>query len=157
MSMTRPSPAGTASRRGAEMEKTRQWSLLTAVAVVVVLAAGWFLLVSKQNHKAAELKTQASQVQSENSGLASQVAQLKAQSKDLPAQQARLNKIAQQVPDNPALPSLIRQLTTAANAAGVDLVSLAPATPSLVQAAPAAAAASTSTSTSTSSASAPAQ
>ena len=31
------------------MNKVRQWSMLTAAAVVVIMAAGWFLLVSKQN------------------------------------------------------------------------------------------------------------
>src|SRR3954451_14633785 len=127
--MTRPSPAGTASRRGADMDKMRQWTLLTVVGIVAVLGAGWFLAVSPQRHHAAELRSKATAQESANVGLQNRVAQLEAQKKGLPAQQRRLNQIAAKVPDNPALPALIRQLSTAANGAGVDLVSLSPAQP----------------------------
>ena len=41
------------------MNKMRQWSMLTAAAVVVVFIAGWFLAVSPQRHKAAQLRSQA--------------------------------------------------------------------------------------------------
>ncbi len=54
---------------------------------------------------------------------------LKAQAKDLPKQQARLAAVAAKIPDNPALPALIRALTKAADEANVELVSLAPAPP----------------------------
>lgn len=111
------------------MEKMRQWTLLTAVGIVAVLGAGWFLAVSPQRHHAAELRTQAQSIVSGNATLQQRVAQLEQQKKGLPAQQRRLNQIAAKVPDNPALPALIRQLSTAANGAGVDLVSLSPAQP----------------------------
>jgi Tfp pilus assembly protein PilO len=116
------------------MEKMRQWTMLTAVAVVAVLAAGWFLLVSPQKSRAASLRTQAASQQSANTTLQSRVNQLKEQKKGLPAQQRKLDQIAAKVPDNPQLPVLIRQLSAAAQGAGVDLVSLAPSTPALVAA-----------------------
>jgi len=114
------------------MNKMRQWSMLTGLAVIVVFAAGWFLAISPQRHHAADLRTQAATQQSANTTLLAQVDQLKQQKKGLPAQQRLLDKIAAKIPDNPALPALIRELTTAAKAAGVDLVSMAPSQPTAV-------------------------
>src|SRR3954451_10715193 len=127
--MTRPSPAGTTSRRGADMDKMRQWTMLTVVGVVAVLGAGSFLAVSPQRHHAAQLRSQALSQQSANGQLQARVSQLQQQQKGLPAQQRRLNQIATKIPDNPALPALIRQLSAAADGAGVELVSLSPASP----------------------------
>jgi Tfp pilus assembly protein PilO len=116
------------------MNKMRQWGLLTAVACLAVLAAGWFLLVKPQHAKAASLRQQAQSIQTSNQSLQLQVNQLRQQQQGLPAQQKKLAQIAAKVPNNPALPALIRQLSTAADAAGVNLVSLAPGQPTLVQA-----------------------
>lgn len=114
------------------MEKMKQWSLLTALGVIGVMAAGWFLLVSPQHAHAKDLRTQAQGVQQSTQGLMTQVQQLKAQQKGVAAQQRTLMKIATQIPNNPALPTLIRQLSAAAHDTGVTLVSLSPAQPTLV-------------------------
>src|SRR4051812_41240911 len=111
------------------MDKMRQWTMLTVVGVVAVLGAGWFLAVSPQRHHAGQLRSQAANQQSANSQLQARVSQLQQQQKGLPAQQRRLNQIAAKIPDNPALPALIRQLSAAADGAGVDLVSISPASP----------------------------
>jgi Tfp pilus assembly protein PilO len=113
------------------MNKTRQWATLTAVACLAIMAAGWMLAVKPQRSHAAELRTQTNTVRSSNDQLRSQVDQLRQQQKDLPAQQKVLSQIATKIPDNPALPSLIRQLSAAADGAGVDLVSLSPAAPQM--------------------------
>jgi Tfp pilus assembly protein PilO len=114
------------------MDKMRQWSMLTAVGVIAVLAAGWFLLVSPQKSKAASLRAQVTSQESTNSSRQSRVNQLEQQKKGLPAQQKLLNQIAAKIPDNPELPALIRQLSDAARTSGVDLVSLQPGDPALV-------------------------
>ena len=114
------------------MEKMRQWSILTAVGVLAIFVAGWFLMVSPQRSHAADLRTQAQSQQSANDTLRTQVQQLEAQKKGLPAQQRLLDQIATKIPGDPQLPTLIRQLSTAAEAAGVDLVTLAPSDPTLV-------------------------
>ena len=57
---------------------------------------------------------------------------LQAQAKDLPRKQADLARVAAKIPDNPALPSMIRALTAAAASAGVELVSVAPGPPAPV-------------------------
>jgi len=122
--------------------------MLTAVVCLAVLAAGWFLVIKPQRAHAADLRTQTQGVNANNAKLRSQVAQLRQQQKDLPAQQKQLSQIATKVPDNPALPSLIRQLSAAADGAGVDLLSLAPGQPAIA-AAPAGAATTTTATTST--------
>jgi Tfp pilus assembly protein PilO len=114
------------------MNKMRQWSMLTGVAVLAVFAAGWFLAVSPQRHHATSLRTEVVSQQASNAQLLSQINQLKQQKQGLPAQQRLLDQIAAKVPDNPALPTLIRELSTAANSAGVDLQSMAPALPTQV-------------------------
>ena len=117
------------------MEKMRQWTVLSALGVVGVLAAGWFLLISPQSSHAKQLRTQAASVEDATNGLQTQISQLKEQQKGETAQQKRLAEIAQMIPDNPQLPALIRQLSTAAHKAGVSLDSMAPSTPAPVGAA----------------------
>ena len=117
------------------MEKMRQWTVLTALGVVGVLAAGWFLMISPQRSHASQLRTEAASVENSTNGLMTQISQLKEQQKGETAQQKRLAEIAQLIPDNPQLPALIRQLSAAAHKAGVSLDSLAPSTPAPVAAA----------------------
>jgi len=116
------------------MTRARQWSVLTAVACLAVVAAGWFVIVKPQRTHAASLRSQAADVLQTNQTLQAQISHLRAQAKDLPAQQRKLAEIATKVPDSPALPTLIRQLSAAADSSGVNLVSLAPGQPALVAA-----------------------
>jgi Tfp pilus assembly protein PilO len=118
------------------MDKLKQYALFTVLGCVLVLAAGWFLLVSPKRSDAAALQTQASSQVSANAQLETQLAVLKSQAKDLPRQQAKLAAVAAKIPDNPALPAMIRSLTTAATSAGVELVSVTPGQPALVTGAP---------------------
>jgi Tfp pilus assembly protein PilO len=122
------------------MDKTKQLGLLTAVAILAVLAGGWFLLVSPQRAHAKDLRAQTSEQDLNNQGLQAEIASLLAQHKNLPQVQAQLAKLATQLPGNPGLPALIRQLSSAADNAGVDLISISPSNPTAV-AAPAAVAA----------------
>jgi type IV pilus assembly protein PilO len=108
---------------------TRRWSLLTAVLIVGILAASWFLLVSPKRSDAAALKTKATQQQAANDALVQQLNELKAQSLDLPKQKADLALMRKQIPDNPALPTLIRDLTAAGKKVGVVVLSMKPGTP----------------------------
>ena len=121
------------------MDKLKQWVALTVVGVMAVAAAGWFLLISPKRSEAASVRTQADQQVTTNSALQTQIQVLKSQAKQLPQQQARLAAVAAKIPDNPALPTLIRALSTAADDAGVELVSMSPGQP--VPVAPALAAA----------------
>ena len=111
------------------MTKTRTWSLGTTAVCVLLAVAAWFLLISPTRSEAASLRDQKVQQDQANDQTRMSIKQLKAQYAELPAKQAELAVIKQQMPDNPALPTLIRNLTTMAKAAGVTLVSVAPAPP----------------------------
>lgn len=114
------------------MDKTRQSGLVALLAVVAVAAAGWFLLISPQRSHAASLRLEAAQAQQTNQTLVAQVAEHRAQEKQLPAKEALLAELQSRMPSDPELPSLIRELSSAADSAGVELVSLAPQTPTAV-------------------------
>lgn len=116
------------------MDKLKQWVALTVVGVLAIGAASWFLLVSPKRSEAADLRTQTAAVETSSMQLQTQLGVLKALAKDLPKAQADLAAVAAKVPDNPALPSLIRALTKAADEAGVELVSLSPGRPTTVAA-----------------------
>jgi Tfp pilus assembly protein PilO len=111
------------------MSKTRQWTVGAALAIALILVAGFMLLVQPQRSEAAALKEQTASQEQAALTLQSKVAQLKAQQKDLPRQQARLAEIQTRLPETPALPSLIRSLSVAADTAGAELVTLAPSAP----------------------------
>jgi Tfp pilus assembly protein PilO len=111
------------------MSLTRRWSFLTAVAVVAILAAGWFLLVSPKRGEASELKASTISQEEANSRLQSQIEMLQAQQADLPKKRAELAALGRQIPNNPALPTLIRSLTAASRQVGVSLDSMSPAVP----------------------------
>lgn len=114
------------------MAKQQQWVVLATVAVLGVLAAGWFLLVSPQRATAADLDTQTASTQSSAAALRTKVATLQAQAKGLPAQRAKLAEVAGRLPAEQQVPALLRSLTAAAARSGVELVSVAPGTASPV-------------------------
>jgi Tfp pilus assembly protein PilO len=111
------------------MTRTRQWTMGTAAIVVLILLAGWFLLISPKRASAAEIQASTVTQEATNVTLASQLEALKVQKAGLPAEEAKLATIRQQIPDNPALPPLIRELSSLAKKSGVTLQLVAPATP----------------------------
>lgn len=116
------------------MTKTQQWSALAGLAVVVVLLAGWCLLVAPKRGEVADLREQTTAQEQRHQQVRTQLAMLKAQDADLPAQRARLAEIAAKLPDGTALPALVRSLTETADRSGVDIVSMTPGQPAAVTA-----------------------
>jgi Tfp pilus assembly protein PilO len=111
------------------MTATRKWTALAVLLIAAVFAASWFLLISPKRSEAADLRAQRVDQDAKNDSLRQQLEVLKAQAQDLPKQEAFLAQIRRQLPDNPALPALIRDLSAAARKAGVDLTTLAPEAP----------------------------
>lgn len=109
------------------MTKVQQWVGLTALAVLLVVAAGWSLVVAPQRDRAAQLRANSEQQVSANARVVTQLAVLRAQARDLPQQRERLEKVAAKIPAGPALPELVRALADAASESGVEFVSLVPA------------------------------
>jgi Tfp pilus assembly protein PilO len=120
------------------MSKTRQWVTITAVVVLVILAGGYLLFVKSEKSKVSDLKTQTDAQLQQNQILLTQISSLQSLAKQLPAQQQALAKFSTLIPDSPDEPTLIRQLSSAARGAGIDLKSIAPSGGTAVSTAPAA-------------------
>lgn len=112
------------------MTRTRVWTLGTAAVVALVLAAGWFLLISPTRADAASIQEQTVTQQQANVQLAQKIEQLKVQAQDLPAQEAKLAEIRQKIPASPGLPSFIKSLSSISDESNVVLVSIEPLVPS---------------------------
>jgi type IV pilus assembly protein PilO len=111
------------------MTATRKWSALAVLLVAAIFVASWFLLIAPKRSDAARLRADKVEQDVTNQRLIEKLEVLKAQAQDLPKQEAFLAQIRRQVPNNPALPALIRDLTAGAKKSGVDILSLAPAVP----------------------------
>jgi type IV pilus assembly protein PilO len=111
------------------MTATRKWAALAVLLVAAIFVASWFLLIGPKRSDAAKLRADTVSQDANNQQLIQQLEVLKAQAQDLPKQEAFLAQIRRQLPDNPALPTLIRNLTSAAGKSGVELTSLTPALP----------------------------
>jgi Tfp pilus assembly protein PilO len=110
-------------------DKARLWYLGAAVTSILVLVAGWFLLVSPQHDTADELTTQAESVEAANVATTAQIASLKAQYKDLPALEQQLAAMRQRIPNTANMPSVIRSISTSASKSGVALTEFTPGGP----------------------------
>ena len=114
------------------MNKRHKLVAFAVLGSLVVLLAGWSLLVSPKRSQAAELRIQAAEQLSVNQALEIQLSQLKTQAATLPKQQAKLAAVAARIPTTRALPALIRALNRAAHGAGVELLSIAPGSTTLL-------------------------
>ena len=111
------------------MTRSRWWILGGAVAAVLILLLSWILLITPKRDDATAIRDQATSVQTTNQQLQARIAELQALAAGLPEQQAELDRIAVLLPPTAQLPELVRQLSAVAAETGVDLVSVAPASP----------------------------
>ena len=111
------------------MTETRKWSALAVVLVAAIFALSWFLMISPKRGEAAELRDKVVSQSDANARLEQQLQVLMAQQQDLPKQRARLADLRTRIPGNPALPSLIRDLTASGRKVGVSIDSMAPSAP----------------------------
>jgi Tfp pilus assembly protein PilO len=116
------------------MTKMRQWTVMTVVAVIIVFAGGWLLLVKPQGSKISGVKAQATSEQQANQVLLQEIAAREAQKNTLPAEQAQLQKLAVQVPTVADEPGIIRSLQSASSGAGVNLITITPGAATAVSA-----------------------
>lgn len=114
------------------MTRIQQWIAGTVVAVIAIAAAGWFVAIAPQSHKASNLVGQAASQEQDNATLRNNLARLTTQMTKVPAEQAEVAAIAQKIPADPGLPNYVRNLTAAAAKTGVELVSIAPGAPATV-------------------------
>lgn len=96
---------------------------------VLLMVAGWFLLVSPQRLHAARLREQGAELQTGNAALRAELALRQAEARDLPLGRAKSEELRRRVPGEPQLPELLGYLTSAATNAGVELVAVTPQPP----------------------------
>ena len=109
--------------------RAARWYIAAGVSAVLVLVAGWFLLVSPQRATAEEIRLSVDAQEQTNRATEAQIATLKAQFKDLPELQKQTAAIRSKMPTTPGMASLLRQLSTLAKTSGVKLVAVTPAQP----------------------------
>jgi Tfp pilus assembly protein PilO len=113
-------------------DSTMKWYGGAALATVLVLLAGYFLLVSPTRSSADEI-TVAAQAQEDANGVTQQrIEALKAQYKNLPELQKDLAALQTHLPTTPQMPALLRSLSAAASRSGVTLVSVTPSNPTVL-------------------------
>jgi type IV pilus assembly protein PilO len=110
-----------------------RWRIAGIAAALLILVGSWFALVSPTLQSAAALDVETASQQAASAALESRISLLKKQSEELPAQEAKLAGIQQQMPPTPALPTLIRNLTTVAENANVTVSSVTPGRPAPVE------------------------
>ena len=107
------------------MTRIQQWLAGTVVAVMVIVAAGWFVAIAPQKHKAASVNSQAASQEQSNDGLRNRVTALTAQMSAVPAEEASVAAVAAKIPADPELPELrtrtIHRCVADRRRAGLDL------------------------------------
>jgi Tfp pilus assembly protein PilO len=114
------------------MTRIQQWAAGTVVALLLIVAAGWFLAIAPQKHKVSSLGAQSAAQEQTNNGLHVKLAELTAQMSAVPSEEAAVAAVTAKIPNDPAMPDYVRTLTTIASQTGVELVSIAPGVPAAV-------------------------
>ncbi|MCZ3390184.1 MAG: type 4a pilus biogenesis protein PilO [Actinomycetia bacterium] len=111
------------------MTETRKWTLGAVAIVVLVMVAGWFLLIAPKRAEVADLNTQTQAQESQNSAAQTQLAVLKQENKDLPQKQAELAELQTKIPETAALPTYVREMQDIGRKSGVAFTSMTPTPP----------------------------
>ena len=115
------------------LDSTMKWYGGAALAAVLVLLAGYFLLVSPTRSNADEITASAAAQNDANGVTQQRIDALKAQYKNLPDLQKDLAALQTHLPTTPQMPALLRSLSAAAAKSGVTLVSVTPSNPAVLQ------------------------
>lgn len=111
--------------------KASPWVIGTALLVVVLLAASWFVLISPTLASAAETNSTAEQVEADNALREQKIAALAEQFANIETYRSELAQLRASVPTDDGLASYLRELQTAAEAHSVTVLSVTPSTPVL--------------------------
>jgi Tfp pilus assembly protein PilO len=102
------------------------------LAVVVVLALGWFLLIQPQKARTSSLRDEVDTAQTGVAQLQQQLAKARQENGDLTGYQQKLVAARAALPTTAALSTFLRDVESAGTAAGVDVRSLIVGTPAQV-------------------------
>lgn len=93
------------------MDKNKIWLIGAVVAMVAVVAGGWFLGIQPQLAAAASAELQRSQVAAENARQTAALDKLKSDYAQLPALKSDLTALRSSIPEGTDLPSFVDQVT----------------------------------------------
>ncbi|HYN96629.1 MAG TPA: type 4a pilus biogenesis protein PilO [Pilimelia sp.] len=97
----------------------RLWVLGGALGAIVLLALGWFLVISPQNAETRVLHEQVDAAEANLVGLQKRLAVLREQNRDLERYKAELARDRAALPDEAAMADFLRELQSAGSASGV--------------------------------------
>lgn len=107
----------------------RDQLILGIAAIVLLVAAGVFLLIMPQLNRLGELDNEIKSADTEIQSAKTLLDQRQDAKLAAAATQAQLIELANQMPDTPELPSLIIELQDTANDSGIDFTGIAPQVP----------------------------
>lgn len=102
----------------------REVYIIAGVVAIVLVVAWYFLLLSPMRSKLSDLDSQIQAQQTALSTAQQEVARLESYKKTAPQSRAEIVRLGKMLPQSEGIPSLIIELTSTANASGVDLVSI---------------------------------
>lgn len=108
--------------------------VLGGLALMVVAAAGWLLLLGPKTAALAETHTAIQDTQDQNALLSTQLAALRAQADALPETRATAARLAELFPPTADQPGLFKAMNAAARRAGIgskDITALSPSPPTV--------------------------
>jgi type IV pilus assembly protein PilO len=109
----------------------RVWLLGGVVAVILLVAGSWFLLIGPEFTQADDVRNQAGDAQTELITQKKELSKLQTQSKQLSALKAKLTKNQDALPTTSGVPAFLRQLQDSGTAVNVDVSVLTVASPQL--------------------------
>lgn len=110
-------------------QNRRAWIVGSGVAAVVVVLAGWFMLIKPTLADASDLRSQRSEVQFQNDMLRSKLAKLKTQNDNIANLRQELIAAVSGLPADSGLADLTRQASSQSKLAGVSLNGITFGTP----------------------------
>jgi Tfp pilus assembly protein PilO len=109
--------------------KEHKQIILGSIAIVLVMAVMFFLLVGPRRGQLAEVKEQVKAAESETVVLETELARLEGLQKQAPQLQAALDEISDLVPEENRVSNFVFQVQQEANRAGLDFISITPQLP----------------------------
>lgn len=117
---------GTGAATATPVDRGTYWIALGVLAALAILVGGWVLLVSPKKAETAMLREQAAMQAAANARSETHLEVLRSKAEQVPDREAYLQQAAVRIPQEPAMPDLLRALSGAAASAGVTLVSVVP-------------------------------
>ena len=107
----------------------RRALLFGALGSVVLILLWYFLLWSPRQSAIEEASQRADAAESQEASLQAEIQRLQAAQRDEPLKQARRAELQAAAPDDPALGQFILDVNAAANASGIDFMTISPTPP----------------------------